>query len=236
MIAEMSARALIALALTVLLDVFPGGSTASAEEPKSKAPAPRDVRVTPAAERAVARTVSATGTLAADDQVVLGTKVAGRLAEITVDLGTRVKRGQVIGKLDQNDFKFRVEQAEASLQQARVRLGLSATGSDERVDPEQTAIVRQARAMLDDARLTRDRSIRLAQQELIARAQLDTAEAALQVSEGRYQDALEEVRNRQAVIAQRRSELDLARQQLTDTVILSPLDGVVSVKQASVGE
>src|SRR6185503_16553257 len=55
-------------------------------------------------------------------------------------------------------------------------------------------------------------------------------------SEGRYQDALEEVRNRQGVIAQRRSELDLARQQLTDTVILSPLDGVVSVKQASVGE
>ena len=70
----------------------------------------------------------------------------------------------------------------------------------------------------------------------IARAQLDTAEAALQVAEGRYQDSLEEVRNRQAVIAQRRSELDLARQQLTDTVIVSPLDGVVSVKQASVGE
>src|SRR6266403_1752072 len=236
MIIKMSARPLIAIALCVLLDVCPGGSTAGAEEPKSKAPAPREVKVTPAAERALARTVSATGTLAADDQVVLGTKVAGRLAEITVDLGTRVKKGQLIGRLDQNDFKFRVEQAEASLQQARVRLGLTATGSDERVDPEQTAIVRQARAMLDDARLTRDRSIRLAQQELIARAQLATAEAALQVSEGRYQDAIEEVRNRQAVIAQRRSELDLARQQLTDTLILSPIDGVVSLKQASVGE
>jgi RND family efflux transporter MFP subunit len=56
------------------------------------------------------------------------------------------------------------------------------------------------------------------------------------VSEGRYQDALEEVRNRQAVIAQRRSELDLARQQFADTLILSPLEGVVSLKQASVGE
>jgi multidrug efflux pump subunit AcrA (membrane-fusion protein) len=228
----------LALGLTLLLSGCQGQGSVGAEEQKSKAAAPpaREVKVTPAAERTVARTVSATGTLAADDQVVLGTKVAGRLAEITVDLGTRVKKGQVIGKLDQNDFKFRMEQAEASLQQARVRLGLSATGSDERVDPEQTAIVRQARAMLDDARLTRDRSIRLAQQELIARAQLDTAEAGLQVSEGRYQDALEEVRNRQAVIAQRRSELDLARQQLTDTVILSPLDGVVSLKQASVGE
>jgi len=224
--------------LSLLLCGCQGQGSVGAEEQKSKpvGPPPREVKVTPAAERTVARTVTATGTLAADDQVVLGTKVAGRLAEITVDLGTRVKKGQVIGKLDQNDFKFRAEQAEASLQQARVRLGLSATGSDERVDPEQTAIVRQARAMLDDARLTRDRSIRLAQQELIARAQLDTAEAALQVAEGRYQDALEEVRNRQGVIAQRRSELDLARQQLTDTVILSPLDGVVSLKQASVGE
>ena len=198
--------AAFALALALLLSGCQSQGSVGAEEPKSKpaGPPPREVKVTPAVERSVARTVAATGTLAADDQVVLGTKVAGRLAEIAVDLGTRVKRGQVVGKLDQSDFKLRVEQAEAALQQARVRLGLSPTGSDEKVDPEQTAIVRQARAMLDDARLTRDRSVRLAQQELIARAQLDSAEAALQVSEGRYQDAIEEVRNRQAVIAQRR--------------------------------
>jgi len=228
----------IGLGLALLLSGCQGQNSVGAEEQKAKpaGPPPREVKVASAAERTIARTIAATGTLAADDQVVLGTKVAGRLAEITVDLGTRVKRGQIVGKLDQSDFKLRVEQAEAALQQARVRLGLSPTGSDEKVDPEQTAIVRQARAMMDDARLTRDRSVRLAQQELIARAQLDSAEAALLVSEGRYQDAIEEVRNRQAVIAQRRSELDLARQQLADTVILSPLDGVVSLKQASVGE
>jgi RND family efflux transporter MFP subunit len=227
-----------ALGLCALLSGCQSQGSVGAEEQKSKpaGPPPREVKVTPAAERTIARTVSATGTLAADDQVVLGTKVAGRLAETTVDLGTRVKKGQLVGRLDQSDFKLRVEQAEAALQQARVRLGLSATGTDEKVDPEQTAVVRQARAMMDDARLTRDRSIKLAQQELIARAQLDTAEAALQVAEGRYQDAIEEVRNRQAVIAQRRSELELARQQLSDTVIVSPLDGVVSLKQASVGE
>jgi RND family efflux transporter MFP subunit len=237
MIDKMRVRPLtvVAIALSVLLNGCPGRSSVSGEEPKSKAPA-REVRVTPAVERTLARTVSATGTLAADDQVVLGTKVAGRLAEISVDLGTQVRQGQVIAKLDQSDFKLRVDQADAALQQARVRLGLAPTGADERVDPEQTAIVRQARAMLDEARLTRDRSVRLMQQELIARAQLDSAEAGLQVAEGRYQDALEEVRNRQAIIVQRRSELDLARQQLTDTVILSPLDGAVSLKQASVGE
>src|SRR5215470_10014637 len=232
------ALSVLALVSVLVLSGCQDGPAVGAEESKAKpaGPPPREVKVTPAAERTIARTVAATGTLAADDQVVLGTKVAGRLAEITVDLGTRVKRGQMIGKLDQSDFKLRVDQAEAALQQARVRIGLPPTGQDERVDAEQTAIVRQARAMLDDARLTRDRSVKLAQQDLIARAQLDSAEATLQVSEGRYQDAIEEVRNRQAVIAQRRSELELARQQLTDTVILSPLDGVVSLKQASVGE
>src|SRR3989475_7053747 len=240
MIRRMSASALsaIVIGLTLLLSGCKGGPTAGAEEPKSKAstPPPRAVKVTPAAERTVARTVSATGTLAADEQVVLGTKVAGRLAEITVDLGSRVQRGQMVGKLDQSDFKLRVEQSEAALQQARVRLGLPPTGSDERVDPEKTAIVRQARAMLEDARLIRDRSVKLMEMELIARAQLDSVEARLQGAEGRYQDGLGEVRNRQAIIAQRRSELELARQQLADTVITSPLDGAVSFKQASVGE
>ena len=234
----MSVRILTAVALLALGLAGCRSERVSADEPKVKTPGPppRVVQVIPAAERTLPRTVSATGTLAADDQVVLGTKVAGRLAEITVDLGTRVRRGQAIGRLDQSDFRMRVDQAHAALQQARVRLGLAATGSEERVDAEQTAIVRQARAMLDDARLTRDRSVKLMQQDLIARAQLDTAEANLQVAEGRYQDALEEVRNRQAIIAQRRSELELARQQLTDTVILSPIDGAVSLKMASVGE
>jgi RND family efflux transporter MFP subunit len=104
------------------------------------------------------------------------------------------------------------------------------------VDPEQTSIVRQARAVLDEARLTRDRSVKLMEQELIARAQLDTAEANLKVAEGRYHDALEEVRNRQALLSQRRSELELARQQLADTAMASPIDGAVAIKQASVGE
>src|SRR3989475_4093964 len=240
MITRVFARSLTvsAVALTLALSGCSDGSMAGAQEKKNNPPAtaPREVQVTPAAERTVARTVSATGTLAADEQVVLGTKVAGRLAEITVDLGTRVRRGQVVGRLDQSDFKIRVDQAEASLQQARVRLGLAASGTDERVDPEKTAIVRQARAMLDDARLTRDRSVKLMGLDLIARAQLDSVWANWHGADGRYQDAQEEVRNRQAIIAQRRSELDLARQQLADTVMLSPLDGAVSLKQASVGE
>jgi RND family efflux transporter MFP subunit len=236
---RMFPRALVLLTLITLGSFGCRGehpASASQARPVSPEPPPRAVTVIPAAERTLARTVAATGTLAADEQIVLGTKVAGRLAEVTVDLGTRVQRGQVIGRLDPSDSQLRVEQAEAALQQARARLGLSPTGTDEHVNPDDTAIVRQARAVLEEARLTRERSTRLLEQQLIARAQLDTADANLKVAEGRYQDALEEVRNRQAVITQRRSERDLARQQLADTVIVSPSDGAVSAKQAAVGE
>ena len=72
--------------------------------------------------------------------------------------------------------------------------------------------------------------------KLIARAELDAAVSQLTVAEGRYQDAIEEVRNRQAILVQRRSELEIARQQLADTTIESPIDGAVSEKQAAVGQ
>jgi RND family efflux transporter MFP subunit len=230
-------RAWLIVPLLMLAAGCTGESPATASQDKAPAtPPPRPVRVFAAAEERVARTVVATGTLAAEDQVVVGTKVPGRLAEIAVDMGTRVRRGDVVARLDASDYRLRVEQADAALQQARVRLGLPPAGTDERVNPEQTSIVRQARAVLEEARLTRDRAARLVEQELIARAQFDTAEANLKVAEGRYHDALEEVRTRQALLAQRRSELELARQQLADTAMVTPIDGAVAVKQASVGE
>ena len=228
---------IIGMLPAVLVAVGCGSDPSAASTPKAAIAAkPRAVRVMRAEEALVPRTVAVTGTLAAEEQVVLGTKVPGRLAEIAVDLGTRVRKGQVVARLDQSDYKLRVDQAEAALQQARARLGLPVTGTDERVDPAQTSIVRQARAVLDEARLTRDRSAKLLEQNLIARAQLDTAEANLGVAEGRYHDALDEVRNRQATLAQRHSEVELARQQLADTAIVSPIDAAVSLKQAAVGE
>ena len=78
--------------------------------------------------------------------------------------------------------------------------------------------------------------IELWDRKLIARAELDAAVSQLAVAEGRFQDAIEEARNRQGMLVQRRSELEMARQQLADAVIVSPMDGAVSERQASVGQ
>lgn len=198
--------------------------------------APRQVKTTAVAESPFGETVTANGTLAAYDQTTVSVKVPGRIRTISVDLGSVVARGQVIAQLDNTDYQLRVQQSEASLAQARARLGLAPDGTDDRVNPENTATVRQARAVLDEARHNRDRAARLVEQGVIAKAEFDSANAAFKVAEGRYQDAYEEIRNRQAVLAERRSELALARQQLKDTAVVAPLDGIVQQKIASVGE
>jgi RND family efflux transporter MFP subunit len=197
---------------------------------------PREVKVAPAVEDRLVRAISVAGTLAAEEQVILSLKVTGRLNELYVDLGSPVSKGQVIARLTPTDFALRVSQADAALQQARVRLGLSPQGDDDKVDIEQTGVVRQARAVMDEAKLTKDRAETFVKRGIAARADLDAAEAALKVAEGRYQDSMEEVRNRQAILEQRRTELELARQALRDTSLTSPLDGIVRERHVTVGQ
>lgn len=196
----------------------------------------RQVKIARVEETPFGETVTANGTLAAFDQSTASAKVAGRLSAISVDLGSVVRRGQMIAQIEANDYKLRVQQAEAALGQARARLGLSPEGADDKVSAEQTGTVRQAKAQLDEARLNRERAVRLVEQGVVAKADFDAADASFKVAQSRYQDAIEEIRNRQALLAQRRSELSLARQQLTDTAVYAPMDGIVQQKRASVGE
>ncbi len=212
---------------------YPAAARQSADGGKREA---RQVRLARVVEMPMGKAVVANGTLAAQDQATVGTKVAGRLQSITVDLGSQVRRGQLIARVEPTDYQLRVQQAEAALAQARARVGLSPDGRDDSVNPEQTGTVRQARAVMEEASVNRKRAVTLVEQGVIARAEYDAANATYKVAESRYQDAIEEIRNRQAVVAQRRSELALARQQLSDTAVYASFDGVVQEKRASVGE
>ena len=196
----------------------------------------RQVKIARVSELPVGNTINVTGTLAAQDQATVSVKVPGRLRAVTVDLGSVVRKGQAIAQVEAQDYQLRVEQSEAALSQVRVRVGLSPAGADERVDLEQTGAVRSARAVMDEARKGRERAVTLVEQGIIARSEFESADSTYKVSVSRYQDAVEEIRNRQGLLAQRRTELALARQQLADTVVVAPFEGVVEERQASVGE
>ena len=212
------------------------GKSGGEAEAKKGDVKPRPVRVVAAAEDRVVRMIEANGTLAAHDSVALAMKVAGRISEITVDLGDRVTQGQVVARIEPTDLRIAVEQATAALNQARTRLGLPVDSADERVVPERTPSVRQANAALNEARLKRDRAQQLYDQKLIAKSDYDAAGAAFQIADGAYLDALEEIRNRQSLLRQRRSELEMATQQLAYAVLAAPMSGAVSERTASVGQ
>jgi RND family efflux transporter MFP subunit len=153
-----------------------------------------------------------------------------------VDLGTVVQKGDVIARLDTTDFTLRVRQSEAALQQARVRLGLPPIGTSEDVNIEQTAPVRAARAQMDSTRARLDRALQLAENGLMAKADVDAVSGAYKVAEAEYADSLDEAKNRQGLLAQRRSELEIARQQLADAVLYAPIGGAVRQRNANIGE
>ena len=214
-------------------------AAASKKEERSGGPeslTAREVKVVRAETGRLARTVVVSGTLAADEEAEVGPKIPGRLISLSVDLGDHVRRGQQLARLSPTDLELRIRQSETALQQARAQLGLPVDGPIRTVDPAETAVVKQAAANLTQAQLTRDRMARLLEQQLIPQSDFDAAQAALQVAEGRHQEAIETARTRQALVGQRMSELDIARQALRDSVVTAPFDGMIRERLAGVGD
>src|SRR5260370_109349 len=139
------------LLLTAILSAcksdYPSSGKAASPDSKSAA---RQVKTAKVIEMPVGETVTVNGTLAAYDRTTVSVKVPGRLLTISVDLGSVVHKGQAIAQLEQQDYKLRVEQAEAALAQSRARLGLSPGGAEDRVTSEASGNVRQAKASLDE--------------------------------------------------------------------------------------
>lgn len=197
---------------------------------------PRAVRVARAERREVEQTIYATGSLAAQDRAVLSAKVPGRLASIAVDLGSAVREGDLLAQIEKRDFELKRQQAEAALAQARARLGLALSGEEDKIEPEQSSIVKEAQAVLSEATKNRERIQKLRGQGILPDADLESAESAYQVALNRLEEARYEARTRLATLQQRQAELDLARQQVKDTEIRAPFHGVIERRQTSPGE
>jgi len=193
-----------------------------------------EVDVLPVAERTFDRQIEIVGTLAADEEVIVSTEVEGQVIEMRVDMGSVVRRGDILARLESRDFELRLAEAEAALQQVRARLGL--TPDRDRIDPEETAIVRQARAAYDDARVRFQRIRQLHGRGVVSQQELDQADAALRIAEARYESALEEVRSLLAQLEQLRARVAAARRDLEKTVIRAPISGAVAARHASLGE
>jgi RND family efflux transporter MFP subunit len=228
--------AVAALAAGLFLAGCGKPASAGAQGKQPAKGAPRPVKTAVAREQVLERKIIALGSLAAYDQATLSTKVAGRIESMRVDVGSAVKAGQVLAKLESKDYTMRLNQTAATLGQARAKLGLSIEGDQDFVEIEKISIVKQASAVLDEAKASHERITRLHDEGIASEAEIETAQAAYVVALNRYQDALEEARQRQAIAAQRRAELNIAKQQLDETEIKAPFDGAIQERFSTTGE
>jgi len=207
------------------------------------------------------------------NQVIVSSKVAGRIDRLLVDEGQAVKRGELIAQIDDADLKARREEARAQLNSLRAQVRQSResyastqgeTGANV-VNAE--AALRAAQAALEEAEaqarqqeLDTQRMVALAEAGVASQQDRDRAEQTLAADEARVranrnqvhaaQATLETMKARlsqasaaEANVAATRQQMDAAQAnleqadvQLGYTQIVSPVDGIVSVRAARQGE
>ncbi|MCA3007360.1 MAG: efflux RND transporter periplasmic adaptor subunit [Phycisphaerales bacterium] len=232
----MSAPRLAVLAFFALAACEPASRGAGASAGQSAARPPKPVRLVAAAAAALPTKVAVSGLLAAQEELVLGMEVGGRLASLACDVGDAVAAGQLLAALDERDFQLAIERAEAAVAAAEARLGLGPDAPLDRFDLERAPSVREAQAVVVEAQLNRERVAKLVEGSLQAAAQLETATAVLAVAENRLHRARDDVRTWLAEAQLRRIERTQAQKRLLDAQVKAPWAGRVAVRHVAAGQ
>ncbi len=154
--------------------------------------------------------LNASGYVVPQRKAAVASKITARLQELYVEEGNRVKKDQVLARLENADLS-------ASLRQAQENLGVARSSVD------------QAAAELNDARVNFEREKRLLVKEFTTRSVYDAAEA-------RYKKALAAVSGAQSQVRAREAAVREAKVSLEYTYIRAPFDGVVLTKNADIGD
>lgn len=170
---------------------------------------PITVQMAPATTGDISATMTVVGNLIGEQTVDVVPRAGGRLVAVNVQLGDRVKRGQLIAKIEDFEIVEQVKQAEASLEVAK-------------------ATIRQREADLKVAELNFERSKNLFGRQLLAKQALDDAES-------RYLSAQAQLDLSRAQSTQTSARLDELQINLANTRIIAPVDGFVGKRNADPG-
>jgi HlyD family secretion protein len=192
--------------------------------------------------------LSVSGYVVAHHKIAVGTKVMGRVAWIGVEKGDKVQQGQVLVRLEDNDFRAQSNQARANLAAAQARLDQLRAGSRPQEKMKDRAGVLQAQATLTNAESEYERTAKLYGAGVSSKADLDRATAQRDnaralVEAARQSSAMtdigpraEEIRAAEAQVRQMKAALDYADTQLADTEIKAPVSGTVLQRIVERGE
>lgn len=187
------------------------------------APGPYSVSIITPQWRELARTLTVTGDLLADEEVLVSAKVAGRVQAVHLDFGDAAPGGALLLEVDPTDYALARQESALALAQALAELGLEELG-DGAFDPDATPAVRKALAVRDNVEQRRARAERLAAERppVISEEELTNARAALEVAEAEVEVARLAARSAFAQAQLLDARLRSAAQRLADTAHRAP--------------
>jgi len=181
-------------------------------------------------------------------EVDVGFKIPGRIVSRFFEEGDWVDQGKVLGKLDDEDLRNRLEVARATLMSAQARLSKLLAGSRPEEIRESEAAVNQVKSDLENKRAHYERMKPLFERGVIPRDSLDNAEAAFKIAKAAFERAMEtyllvkegprkeDIDDARAQVEQTQATVKLNETQLSYTTLYSPISGVVLVKSGEIGE
>ena len=192
--------------------------------------------------------LSATGYIVAHHTINVNSKVTGRLAWIGVEKGDKVKEGQVLVRLEDEEFRASSGQAKGALDNARAYLEELEHGSRPEEIQEAQHNLDEARATLVNDKLTLDRTKELSSAGVVSRQALDDATAKFDSDQQKVNSLdkafqlmkigprPEEIARARGSVAQAQGLADYAKSQLDATVIRAPVTGTILDRTAEKGE
>ena len=182
------------------------------------------------------------------EEVAIGSEIDGRLAQVAVEEGQAVRRGQVLAALVNGDFKARVELAESLIAERKAELERLQNGARDQERREVDANVAETKAVFEQARTERDRRQFLLDKGAISRTEFEIANRDFQVANARLESTrqraslvkadtrIEEIHRAEAEVISAEARAAEARAMLAKTVIVSPINGIVLRKHQRTGE
>jgi len=168
--------------------------------------------------------VSASGKIQPKRLVNITAETTGRIVNLAVNEGDRIRSGQFLLQIDPRSLRSRVDNGEASLQVASVSLD------------QMRQSVETARVQLEQAKQTLVRQQGLWKQQLTTRADLEKAENDVKTAESSLQERDKSAKAQESRIMQERASLDNAKYDLSKVRIESPIDGIVTRRNIQEGE
>jgi HlyD family secretion protein len=192
--------------------------------------------------------LSASGYIVAHHKINLNSKVTGRVKWIGVEKGDKVKEGQILVRLEDDEFRAQYEQARGAAENARAYLEELQNGSRPEEILQAQHNLDEARATLANDKLTLDRTRDLANQGVVSKQAFDDATAKFEADQQRVNSLekvfqlsrlgprKEEIARARGALAQAQGQADYAKSLLDATVIRAPVTGTILERAAEKGE